>query len=396
MQLEHPAPQQIPSYPPSFAPSNAPRQPRSFQPPASNTYGPPEPSERCLTPRSVAVPPFKLSRHAVRSDTRPPPSRTLFSYNLFIFSYSVAIAFVGIQGQSKRQIVYESGLADFHVLFFEKDREDGKKSAQAVMLGTEGSIRRALAVLERIIGEKWHTLFWWEKNRLRDRSWLRFDETNAEEQEGWTAKDHHSDDDWKSRLYTEGGSGGGGRSFDQFGGTGTGAAGGGTAPLTAETAARWRHEQYLFQEHLQPSFRRERDGRMPMGWSKEQWGRSRDDGERFKNDGTAGLDDGHRRAPFPNRMRRTPDEERRFDSPVSVGMEDEPMPPRVFQIEYAPFPSFFPILSPVLNLRLSYLPSASPSPAPALSTPPPFPSSSAKSRTTAPSPSSTIRTTLQG
>ncbi|GAA5944478.1 hypothetical protein JCM10213_002668 [Rhodosporidiobolus nylandii] len=142
-----------------------------------------------------------------RRNTPPPPSHTFYAYRSApLPSAQSGSVLIGSGGKTQRRIKNETGLADLSVVL-----PPAAPEPTAVLFGSRAAIRRALALMDRIINEE--TLMWAQLDerdaRARVRQWIEFDEGRLELQKGLWLKDHLVDHaEASTQPGPEGGNGG--------------------------------------------------------------------------------------------------------------------------------------------------------------------------------------------
>ncbi|GAA5864116.1 hypothetical protein JCM8547_005140 [Rhodosporidiobolus lusitaniae] len=170
--------------PPPRHPS-PPRRPRESSPPRYDRGRSPSPPPRRGRSPSVPSRPPSLPGTFTRS-TSPPPDRLLYHYT-FVFPFrKVGGLFHGPQGTVARQLRDEANLVSLEI------RQNEAKHAIVLLSGTKPSIRRAVDIVEAAVYkdtlDKWNE---WEQGKLRQRSWIEWNETACVEEKGvWVEEEY--------------------------------------------------------------------------------------------------------------------------------------------------------------------------------------------------------------
>ncbi|BGP20072.1 hypothetical protein JCM10213_002678 [Rhodosporidiobolus nylandii] len=128
---------------------------------------------------------------AVQRNAPPPPSRAYFAYHTGpLPSIHCGSVLIGTGGRIQQRIKHDSGLADLSILF-----PPAVPLASAVLLGSRGSIRRALQLMHDIVmSEQWERALPDEQTRRLQRTgWSIFAEEKLVQQEGWWLWEAYAD-----------------------------------------------------------------------------------------------------------------------------------------------------------------------------------------------------------
>ncbi|GAA6037634.1 hypothetical protein JCM8097_006153 [Rhodosporidiobolus ruineniae] len=167
----------------------------SASPPRYNEQKPPTlrtTNNGRLTPRSGSYHGPTLQFYGYPRATPPPASHTLYRYVCDVPSRELGNLLIGRHGRQQKAIKAETNLADLSILY----HNDIFHPSSAVLIGTESTIRAALAVIRRICyTDDWSRLFPSDRAVLdtQGEGWVTFDPRKLERQLGYWTKPRFSD-----------------------------------------------------------------------------------------------------------------------------------------------------------------------------------------------------------